>query len=116
MGATFDRRTLLAGGAAGAAGFAAAGAFGLDLGGIAGATTNGPGRNGVSTAPPKRGGSLVFGVDAEESGFGPTQARYDEVGVMFARTVFDPLTIIAQKGGLAPYLAESFVPNSNYTS
>ena len=66
MGATFDRRTLLAGGAAAAAGFAAVNAFGLDLGGIAGATTNGPGRNGVSTATPKKGGSLVFGVDAEE--------------------------------------------------
>jgi ABC-type transport system substrate-binding protein len=116
MGATFDRRTLLAGGAASAAGFAAVNAFGLDLGGIAGATTNGPGRNGVSTATPKKGGSLVFGVDAEESGFDPTQARYDEVGVMYARTVFDPLTIITEKGGWAPYLAESVVPNSNYTS
>src|ERR1700722_7498269 len=116
MGATFDRRTLLAGGAAAAAGFAAVNAFGLDLGGIAGATTNGPGRNGISTAPPKKGGSLVFGVDAEESGFDPTQARYDEVGVMYARTVFDPLTIITAKGGWAPYLAESVVPNSDYTS
>ena len=115
MGATFDRRTLLAGGAAAAAGFAAVNAFGVDLGGIAGATTNGPGRNGVSTATPKKGGSLVFGVDAEESGFDPTQARYDEVGVMYARTVFDPLTIITAKGGWAPYLAESVVPNSNYT-
>src|ERR1039457_6180357 len=116
MGATFDRRTLLAGGAAAAAGFAAVNAFGWDLGGISGATTNGPGRNGISTATPKKGGSLVFGVDAEESGFDPTQARYDEVGVMYARTVFDPLTIITEKGGWAPYLAESVVPNSNYTS
>jgi peptide/nickel transport system substrate-binding protein len=116
MGSTFDRRTLLAGGAATAAGIATVNAAGLGFGGIAGATTNGPGRNGVSTATPKKGGSLVFGVDAEESGFDPTQARYDEVGVMYARTVFDPLTIITNKGGWAPYLAESVVPNSNYTS
>ena len=61
---------------------------------MAGATTNGPGRNGVSTKTPKKGGSLVFGVDAEEQGFDPTQARFDEVGVMYARTVFDPLTIV----------------------
>jgi ABC-type transport system substrate-binding protein len=114
MGATFDRRTLLAGGAATAAGIATVGAIGLD--GMAGATTNGPGRNGVSTATPRKGGSLVFGVDAEESGFDPTQARYDEVGVMYARTVFDPLTIITASGGWAPYLAESVVANSNYTS
>jgi peptide/nickel transport system substrate-binding protein len=116
MGSTFDRRTLLAGGAATAAGIATVNAAGLGFGGIAGAVTNGPGRNGVSTATPKKGGSLVFGVDAEESGFDPTQARYDEVGVMYARTVFDPLTIITNKGGWAPYLAESVVPNSNYTS
>jgi ABC-type transport system substrate-binding protein len=114
MVSKFDRRTLLAGGAAAAAGFAGASALGWD--GIAGAVTNGPGRNGVSTATPKRGGSLVFGVDAEESGFDPTQARFDEVGVMYARTVFDPLTVILANGDWAPYLAASVVPNASYTS
>ena len=83
---------------------------------MAGATTNGPGRNGVTKATPKKGGSLVFGVDAEESGFDPTTARFDEVGVMYARTVFDPLTIILANGDWAPYLAESVVPNASYTS
>jgi peptide/nickel transport system substrate-binding protein len=116
MGSTFDRRALLVGGAATAAGIAAVNALGLPFEGIAGATTNGPGRDGVSTATPKRGGSLVFGTDAEESGFDPTSARYDEVGVMYARTVFDPLTIITAAGGWAPYLAESVVPNADYTS
>ena len=90
MVSKFDRRTLLAGGAAAAAGFAGASALGWD--GIAGAVTNGPGRNGTSKATPKKGGTLTFGVDAEEQGFDPTQARFDEVGVMYARTVFDPLT------------------------
>jgi ABC-type transport system substrate-binding protein len=84
--------------------------------GIVGATTNGPGRNGVTKATPKRGGSLVFGVDAEEQGFDPTQAQFDEVGVMYARTVFDPLTIILTNGDWAPYLAQSVVPNSSYTA
>jgi ABC-type transport system substrate-binding protein len=115
MGSTFDRRTLLVGGAATAAGVAAVSALGLD-GGLAGATTNGPGRNGISTLTPKKGGSLIFGTDAEESGFDPTTARFDEVGVMYARTVFDPMTIITETGGWAPYLAESVVPNSSYTS
>ncbi len=116
MVSKFDRRTLLAGGAAAAAGFAGASALGLGWDGIAGATTNGPGRNGVSKATPKKGGSLVFGVDAEESGFDPTTARFDEVGVMYARTVFDPLTVILLNGDWAPYLAESVVPNASYTS
>jgi ABC-type transport system substrate-binding protein len=116
MASKFDRRTLLAGGAAAAAGFAGASALGPGWDGIAGATTNGPGRNGVSKATPKKGGSLVFGVDAEEQGFDPTQARFDEVGVMYARTVFDPLTIVLANGDWAPYLAESVVPNASYTT
>ena len=116
MGSRFDRRSLLAGGAAAAAGFAGASALGVGWEDLAGATTNGPGRNGISTKTPKKGGSLVFGVDAEEQGFDPTQARLDEVGVMYARTVFDPLTIVLDNGNWAPYLAQSVVPNSSYTA
>ncbi len=114
MVSRFDRRTLLASGAATAAGLAGVSAVGWDD--MAGAATNGPGRNGVSTKKPKKGGSLVFGVDAEESGFLPTTARFDEVGVMYARTVFDPLAIVLANGNWAPYLAQSIVPNSTYTS
>src|ERR1700680_1624539 len=116
MVSKFDRRTLLASGAAAAAGFAGASATGLGWDGLAGAVTNGPGRNGVTQQTPKKGGSLVFGVDAEEQGFDPTQARFDEVGVMYARTVFDPLTIVLANGNWAPYLASSVVPTSSYTT
>jgi peptide/nickel transport system substrate-binding protein len=116
MATKFDRRTLLAGGAVAAAGFAGASVLGMAWEDVAGAATNGPGRNGITKARPKRGGSLTFGVDAEEQGFDPTQARFDEVGVMYARTVFDPLTIVTANGGWAPYLAASVVPNSSYTS
>jgi len=114
MASKFDRRTLIAGGAAAAAGLAGASAIGWDD--IAGAATNGPGRNGVTKATPKKGGTLVFGVDAEEQGFDPTQGRFDEVGVMYARTVFDPLTIVLTNGDWAPYLAESVVPNASFTA
>ncbi len=93
-----------------------AGASALDWGDLAGATTNGPGRNGIGKGTPKRGGSLVFGVDAEEQGFNPTTARFDNVGVMYARTVFDPLTIINASGGWEPYLAESVTPNADNTA
>ncbi len=114
MASKFDRRTLLAGGAAAAAGFAGASTVGWDD--IVGAATNGPGRNGITKATPKKGGSLVFGVDAEEQGFDPTQGRFDEVGVMYARTVFDPLTIVLTNGDWSPYLAQSVVPNASYTA
>ena len=116
MVSRFDRRALLAGGAAAAAGFAGASVLGTGWDGIAGAVTNGPGRNGVSTKTPKKGGSLIFGVTAEEQGFDPTTARFDEVGVMYARTVFDPLTIVLANGDWAPYLAQSVTPNADYTA
>ncbi len=115
MVAKFDRRSLLLGGAA-AAGLAGASALGLGWDDIAAASTNGPDRNGVSKATPKKGGSLTFGVNAEEQGFDPTKGRFDQVGVMYARTVFDPLTIVLSNGDWAPYLAESVVPNSTYTT
>ena len=115
MVSKFDRRSLLLGGVA-AAGLAGASALGLGWDDIAAASTNGPGRNGVSKATPKKGGSLTFGVNAEEQGFDPTKGRFDQVGVMYARTVFDPLTIVLSNGDWAPYLAESVVPNSTYTT
>ena len=76
----------------------------------------GPGRNGVSHGQAQEGRLLIFGVDAEEQGFNPTTARFDDVGVMYARTVFDPLAIITADGGWAPYLAQSIVPNATYSS
>lgn len=116
MAGPIDRRSFLTRSALAAAGVVAAGTVGeLAIGGPAWARTNGPGRNGISTAKPKKGGSLVFGTDAEEQGFNPTTARFDEVGVMYARTVFDPLTIITADGGWAPYLAESVTPNADYS-
>ena len=116
MVSRFDRRALLAGGAAAAAGLAGASALGSGWDAVVGATTNGPGLNGVSTKTPKKGGTLVLGVDAEEQGFDPTTARFDEVGVMYARTVFDPLTIVLANGDWAPYLAQSVTPNADYTA
>ncbi len=107
----FTRRTFLAG-----AGITAAGAALVACGNAKSPSTSARSGNGVSSAKPQRGGSLVFGVDAEEQGFDPTQARFDEVGVMYARTVFDPLTIITSSGDWAPYLAKSVQPNADHTA
>ncbi|HVX20355.1 MAG TPA: ABC transporter substrate-binding protein [Acidimicrobiales bacterium] len=118
MARSFDRRSFLAQSAAVAAGVVGVTAAGdlLFMDGPLGAVTNGPGRNGVSRARPKRGGKLVFGTTAEEQGFNPSVARFDSVGVMYARTVFDPLAIITADGKVAPYLAQSITPNADYTS
>jgi ABC-type transport system substrate-binding protein len=113
MTQSFDRRSFIAGGLALGAGAAMVG--GLE--GEAGASqTNGPGRNGISTAKPVKGGSLTFGIDTEESGFNPSTARWDEGGFLYGRTVFDPLAIVNAAGGVEPYLAESITSNDDFTS
>jgi ABC-type transport system substrate-binding protein len=112
MAHEFDRRSFLAGGVALGAGLAVLGAGG-DWAGAS--LTNGPGRNGVSHAKPKRGGSIVFGMDTEEGGFDPTSARWDEGGFLYGRTVFDPLAIVTAAGKVEPYLAQSITSNPDFT-
>src|SRR5580700_4311678 len=109
---SFDRRSFLAGGLALGAGAVLLGS-GTEWAGAA--LTNGPGRNGVSTAKPKRGGSVVFGMDTEEGGFDPTSARWDEGGFLYGRTVFDPLAIVTASGAVEPYLAQSITSNPDFT-
>jgi peptide/nickel transport system substrate-binding protein len=113
MTQSFDRRSFMAGGLALGAGAAL-------LGGVEGeagaAQTNGPGRNGISTARPVKGGSLTFGIDTEESGFNPSTARWDEGGFLYGRTVMDPIAIVNASGGVEPYLAQSITSNEDFTS
>ena len=112
MAHAFGRRSFLTGGVALGAGFAALGT-GSDWAGAS--LTNGPGRNGISTAKPKRGGSITFGIDTEEGGFDPTSARWDEGGFLYGRTVFDPLAIVTATGEVEPYLAQSITSNPDFT-
>ena len=120
MGNRIDRRSFLARGMLTATGVAAAGAGGSLLAACSSGTSGPSGtssgtRNGISTATPRRGGQLVFGVEAEEQGFDPATGRFDETGVLYARTVFDPLTILAADGSVQPYLAKSVTPNADYS-
>jgi peptide/nickel transport system substrate-binding protein len=108
----FDRRSFLAGGVALGAGVAALSA-GSEWAGAS--LTNGPGRNGISSAKPKRGGTITFGMDTEEGGFDPTSARWDEGGFLYGRCVFDPLAIVTAAGKVEPYLAQSITPNADFT-
>jgi peptide/nickel transport system substrate-binding protein len=112
MSYAMNRRSFIAGGIALGAGLAVVGS---DTDWASAAFTNGSG-NGVSNAKPKHGGSIVVGVDAEEGGFDPTSARWDNVGFLYGRTVFDPLAIINSEGDVEPYLAESITPNADFTS
>jgi ABC-type transport system substrate-binding protein len=117
-----DRRSFLARGAAAGAGIAVVGASGgllaaCSSGSGSSSTTSGTSShpNGISSATPKRGGQLIFGTEAEEKGFSTTQGTFDTAGILYARTVFDPLAIIAADGTVQPYLAQSITPNTDYT-
>lgn len=117
MSQEFDRRSFLARGAVTASGFVVAGSLADAIASdFAGADeSNGKGLNGISTAKPKKGGSVIIGLDAEEQGFSPVAGRLDTAGFMYARTVFDPLMIINAKGQAVPYLAQSMTPNADAT-
>ncbi|HWD52156.1 MAG TPA: ABC transporter substrate-binding protein [Acidimicrobiales bacterium] len=121
MAERIDRRSFLARGAVTGAGIVALGAGGglLDAcsSGSSSPTSTGTGThpNGVSSAAPKTGGKLIFGVEAEEKGFDPTTGTFDTTGILYARTVYDPLAIIGADGTVQPYLAQSITPNPDYT-
>src|ERR1700689_1207984 len=111
MSHAFGRRSFLAGGVALGAGVAA---LGMDSEWAGASLTNGPGRNGISKAKPKRGGSITFGMDTEEGGFDPTSARWDEGGFLYGRTVFDPLAIVTAAGKVEPHLAQQLTPTPHF--
>ena len=137
MPRSYDRRTFMAKGLRTTAGAAALGGTGavLDACGGGGSssgssdtnTTGGSGppvtynpnkhaQAGWGTGTPVRGGTLTIGTEADESGFDPTKVALDSTGVMYARTVYDPLAITLADGRIQPYLAESITPNGDYTS
>ncbi len=122
MADRIDRRSFLARSAAVGAGLAAAGSSGGLLaacgssGASSGSGSSGTKGNGVTSAKPRLGGQVVFGTEAEEKGFSPIAGTFDTTGILYARTVFDPLAIIAADGvTVKPYLAESITPNADYT-
>jgi len=61
------------------------------------------------------GGRLVYGTEAETSGYDPTTDRWAISGYEVAFAIYDPLSAYDAEGNIKPYLAESFVPNENFT-
>ena len=121
MAQPIDRRSFLARGAAVGAGLVAAGSTGALLAACCSSSGSGSSStavhgNGVSSSTPRPGGQLVFGTEAEETGFSPTLGTFDTTGILYARTVFDPLAIISNDGSVLPYLAQSITPNADYTT
>jgi ABC-type transport system substrate-binding protein len=104
-----DRRTFLA------ASLRAAG--GLALPGAAAALLEACGSSGAgpTIVRPRRGGSLLFGTEAEINSFDTRLGAWDSTGFLYAGTVYDPLFYQASDGSVQPYLARSITPNADYT-
>src|SRR5215831_12731796 len=64
---------------------------------------------------PQRGSSLTFATEAEIASFDVRVGAWDSTGLLYARTVFDPLCVQAADGSVKPYLAQSVTPNADYT-
>lgn len=65
---------------------------------------------------PQYGGRLVYGLEAETTnGWCLPEAQLAIAGIQVARTIYDTLTVPDGDGGFQPFLAESVVPNADFT-
>ena len=90
---------------------------GTTAGGGAGTTAaGGAGTTAASNLTPVQGGKLVVGIEADTgspwvpSKFTCAASCYVTIG-----SVFDTLAAVTEDGEVVPYLAESIMPNEDYT-
>jgi peptide/nickel transport system substrate-binding protein len=70
----------------------------------------------AASGTPKEGGKLTMGVEAEVDGFNPVKNRWDVTGLIYAQTIYDPLTKMGTDGVAHPYLAESVEHSPDYAT
>jgi ABC-type transport system substrate-binding protein len=64
---------------------------------------------------PVAGGAIAVGLEAETDGWDPVNNRWAASGHTVALAVYDPLATWTPEGEVAPYLAETFTPNEDFT-
>lgn len=74
------------------------------------------GESGLKDAgSPKRGGKLIYGVEADTSGgFCLPEGQLAISGMLVVRAVYDTLTVPDSKGDYVPYLAKSLSHSADY--
>lgn len=92
----------------------AAACSGADTGATGGSGSIAP-NIGTTPANPTPGGSLVFGLAAETTGWSPYQGQWGASAFIVANAVFDPLVAFDGDGAAHPYLAQSLTPNADFT-
>lgn len=78
--------------------------------------TSGPDVVQQASGAAQPGGKLIYGLEAETSGFDPSSDRWAISGNMVAYAVFDPLAAYDADGVIQPYLAQSFEPSADFSS
>jgi peptide/nickel transport system substrate-binding protein len=106
------RRSWLAAGALSFAVIAAACGGGDGEGGSGGSGGGGD----AEAGKPVYGGSVVYGLEAENSGgWCLPEGQLAIAGIQVARTIYDTLTAPDENGEYQPFLAQSVEPNEDYT-
>ncbi len=74
------------------------------------------GESGLKDAgTPKRGGTIVYGVEADSSsGYCLPEGQLAISGMMVVRAIYDTLTVPNAEGDYVPYLAKSVEPNATF--
>jgi peptide/nickel transport system substrate-binding protein len=75
------------------------------------------GESGLADAgEPQRGGTLVYGVEADSSGgYCLPEGQLAISGMMVVRAIYDTLTVPNSEGDYVPYLAKAVTPNDDFT-
>jgi peptide/nickel transport system substrate-binding protein len=69
-----------------------------------------------AAAQPTTGGSLVWGIEADTSSpWRPSEMVCATSCYQVIESVYDPLTVLTDDGSWKPYLAESVLPNADFT-
>ncbi len=77
----------------------------------------GGGDNGEDAGTPTPGGTVVYGLEAEnDEGWCLPEAQLAISGIQVARAVYDTLTAPNEEGEYVPFLAESVTPNATFDS
>ena len=89
-------------------------------GGAAGSTSSTVAKNGTNITvanpgPPKSGGTLKFGLNAETNGWSPVTDEWAGSAYIVAGAIFDHLAEYNDKDVPQPYLAESITSNATFT-
>ncbi|MGZ4683856.1 MAG: ABC transporter substrate-binding protein, partial [Acidimicrobiales bacterium] len=70
----------------------------------------------VEEGTPVDGGSLVVGIAAETNGWNPANDQIADTGSLVVSSVLEPLATVGADKGAKPWLADSWYPNTDFTS